>query len=464
MTIILRDYQDDLVDRTRAAMRQHRRVLMQCPTGGGKTAIATAISEMTSSRGRLVYFICHRAELVYQTSKTFTKFGVPHGIIAAGYPMDLRQKVQVCSVDTLKNRADKLPTPALCIWDECHHIGAAGWARLMEFYGSSYHVGLSATPVRLDGTGLHLYFDDMVLGPSVTWLMEQGHLANYRIFAPNAPDLKGVGRRAGEYIAADLEAKMDKPKLVGDIISHWQRHGHGLATIGFAPSVAFSKYMAEQFNMAGIPAAHLDGGTSKTDRAAAISRYAAGEILVLWNSKLFGEGLDMAALAGRDVTIDCGIDAGSTLSLSWYLQKIGRILRPKPGKVAVWLDHAGNSSKHGFPDDPREWSLLGKEKGNKDTDNGPPPPVTCPKCFEQIRRPVPDVHTCGHVFKTDAKPVEVAEGELRELTAEDKRAIRARLVQEQADAKTLGELVALAQKRGYKSPQNWAWNVWANRK
>jgi superfamily II DNA or RNA helicase len=224
--------------------------------------------------------------------------------------------------------------------------------------------------------------------------------------------------------------------------------------------------MVEAFNAAGIPAAHLDGGTNKGERKRIIQEFAAGRIQVLWNVSLFGEGFDLAAIAQQDVTIDCVILNRQTQSISLFLQMVGRALRPYAGKLAIILDHAGNTHKHGFPDDEREWSLDGRAKGGKAAnDNGPPPPVICEGCFNAIRRPLPpECPHCGKRMVAEVKEIEVADGELQEMTEADKRAVRQRLKQEQAEARTLDELVSLARKRGYKSPMKWAQHVHGNRR
>lgn len=467
MTVQLREYQAQVIDDARAAMRRSRRVLLQLPTGGGKTALASFMAGESAAKGRPVWFICHRAELVAQTSFTFRKFGIGHGIIAAGAPMDLRQMVQVCSIDTLKNRVHQLPDPALIIWDECHHLGAAGWQRVQEHYSAAYHIGLSATPCRLDGKGLDLHFDELVQGPNVAWLIEQGFLSRYRAFAPSAPDMTGIRKQHGDFVRGDTEKAMDRPKLTGDAIAHWQRHARGMRSVGFAVTVAHSHHLADQFNQAGIPAAHLDGTTPKADRARIIRDYADGRILVLFNVDLFGEGFDLSAIAQRDVTIDCVLQLRPTQSLGLHLQQVGRALRPAPGKTAIILDHAGNIMRHGLPDDEREWSLEGMQKkaGKAANDNSPPPPVTCCGCFAQIRRPAPPACPyCGHQLQAEAKEITVGEGELVELDEAAKRELRANLKREQAEAKSLQELVALGARRGYKSPQQWAFKVWSSRK
>lgn len=467
--ITLRDYQDELISDLRAALRRSKRVLVQAPTGAGKTVLASYMIEGTRGRSQAAWFICHRAELVEGTSKTFSKFGIHHGIIAGGFPMVLNQLVQVCSIDTLKNRLATLQAPRLAIIDEAHHSSAAGWALVVEWLRShgTIVIGLSATPQRLDGLGLDAHFDEMVPGPAVAWLIENGHLAQYKIFAPSTPDMKGVRKQLGDFARGETAERMDKPKLIGDTIGHWRRLANGLRTVAFAVNRAHSLHIVEQFNAAGIPFAHLDGDTPKGERRDTIQAYAGGEIIGLSNVGLFGEGFDLSAIAQRDVTIDAVLDCAPTMSLAAYMQRGGRMLRPSPGKVGIYLDHAGNSARHGFFDDEREWSLEGKGKGGKAAnDNAPPPPVTCDGCFQQIKRPLPPkCPHCKKLLQAEAKPIAVDENEeLHEVSEAEKKATRQRLKQEQAEAKTLDELVNLARQRGYKSPMKWAQHVHGNRR
>lgn len=465
MAIRLRDYQQDVVTRTGKALRRVRRVLIVLPPGGGKTVIAAFIAQAFAGRGQQTFFNCHRSELLKQTSGTFNDCGLPHSFIAAGRPMYINAKVQICSVDTLKNRLLKLPEPRVVIWDECHHIGAAGWAAIMEAWPNALHIGLTGTPCRGDGVGLGEFFDEMVLGPTAAELIAMGNLAPYEIFAPSAPSMKGVRKQMGDYAKKDTEQRMREPKLTGDIISHWFQHAENLLTVGYAVNVAHSRFMAEQFNMAGIPSAHLDGGTDDGERQRTIMGYADGKVKVLWNVGLFGEGFDLSAWAGRPVTIDAVILANPTQSLHKYLQESMRCMRPKDGRPGIILDHAGNSNRHGFPDDERPWSLEGKIGGKAANDNGPPPPVTCEGCFRQIKRPLPECCPhCNKRLQAEAKPIEVAEGELKKQTEADKKATRARLLAEQAMAKTVDELVALGHRRGYASPTAWARKVHAGRR
>ena len=435
----LRDYQEALISKTRDALRRTKKALLQAPTGAGKTALGTHMTGTSAKRGRRVWFVVHRKELVEQTSRTFTKFDVPHSFIASGRPHDPNALVHICSIDTLKSRLAKglELRPDLVLWDECHHIAAAGWTRVFEALADAYHVGLSATPVRTDGSGLDSHFDEMVLGPSVEWLIEHGHLSQYRLFAPPGPSMKGVKKAMGDYAVTDLSDLMDKPRLTGDIVNHWLKHcgEAGTRTCCFAVNVKHSQHIAKAFNDAGIPAAHIDGETPDEERAEIVQKFARGEIRLLTNVALLGEGFDLSAIAGTDVTIDAVILARPTQSLGLFLQQIGRALRPASGKIAIILDHAGNTLRHGLPCETRAWSLQGTKQTLRDLEeNGPPPPINCENCFGQIRRPAPPCcPICGEAIVPKAVPLPTpSKQELAEITKAEREA--AKLAKDQAKA------------------------------
>lgn len=464
MDVILRPYQVDLVDRTREALRRTRRVLAQLPTGGGKTACASFMAGQAAARDFRTWFICHRDELLTQTHLTFKKYHIPHAIVGGGYKMDVSAPVQICSIDTLKNRLHLLPPPRQRLWDECHHLGAAGWRAVQEAQPDCYDIGFSATPLRLDGNGLDDAFGEMVCGPQTSWLIEQGYLSDYRYFAP-PPPANLVARGKGDGVGGQ-ERILSQPKLMGDVVAHWRKHANGLRTVGFACNVKHSMAMVAAFNAAGIPSAHIDGTTDRDERKRIIRDFALGRIVVLWNVALIGEGFDLSAIAQMDVTIDCVILNRKTQSLSLFLQWVGRCLRPAPGKVAVILDHGGNRMLHNMPDDDRDWTLQGCERRGSggDNDNVPPPPVTCSGCYQQIKRPIPEAcPTCGTALVAPGKEIKVAEGDLEEVSSEQRKARRVDQMREQNECTTLGQLVQLGQRRGYKSPQQWAFKVWSSR-
>lgn len=455
MTVELRDYQQNIISDAREALKTHRRVLIQAPTGAGKTVLASFMAQNASKRGRRVFFVCHRRELIDQTSRTFNACDIEHGYIAAGYPRSNLMHVQIASVDTLKNRLESVLPPDIVIWDEAHHLAAGGWTRVYQHYNRAFHVGLSATPERLDGRGLDDKFDALIPGPSVSWLMENGFLANYRLFSIPGVDMTGARTVAGDFSARDSERAMDKAKIVGDIVRHWRKYGSDKITIGFAVSIRHSQAIVERFKAAGIPAAHLDGNTKKEERRRTLQALARGELQVVWNVGLFGEGYDLASNAGIDVSIGCVIDAAPTQSLSRYLQRCGRALRPQESK-AVILDHAGNALRHGLPCEERTWTLEGRDVQDKNSEDSEPV-RQCPECFA-VHKPFPQCPECGYQYVIEVRedPNEV-DAELEEL---DPVAMRRAAKKEQGRASTLRQLISLGQSRGYRNPVAWARHVY----
>jgi len=450
MTFALRPYQTKIIDTARGYLREVSSVLIQAPTGAGKTALTASMLGTAASRGHRSFFICHRAELVEQAAATFTDVGISYGIIAAGYRGNPFAPVQIASIDTLKNRLDKVDAPALVVWDECHHVAAAGWTRVMHAYPQAKHIGLTATPWRLDGTGLGRHFARMVRGPSVRWLIENGYLSPYRAFAPSHPDLGNVHTRAGDYVQTELAAVMGKSAIVGDAIGHYRRLAAGKRAVAFCVSVKHSEHVAAEFRAAGFVAHHLDGTTPRDERRAAIKAFREGHIQVLTNVDLFGEGFDLPA-------IEAAILLRPTKSLSLYLQQVGRALRPFPGKQhALILDHANNIATHGLPDEDRDWSLADREKKRAGASDEPNFAVRqCPTCY-LTHRPAPVCPHCGHVYERAGREIEQVDGELHEVDPSLVRDMRRR---EQASASTLDDLIRLAQSRGYKNPEKWAAHV-----
>lgn len=444
MAVRLRDYQDEMITKTRMALRTHRNVLLQAPTGAGKTVIASSMMERVAEKGNRGYFICHRKELVEQTSLTFEKFGIPHGFIAAGFPVNYYQPIQICSIDTLKNRTDKVPVPQFCIWDECHHLGAAGWLKVHKFYNQSYHVGLSATPRRLDGKGLDMAFDHLVPGPSVSWLIANGYLADYDLYSIPGVNRDAIKTVMGDFNKGEAAAAMEKPTIMGDIVSHWIKLAGGRKTIGFAPSIAFSERIVAMFNAAGIPAAHLDGKTDRSIRRSILRKLATGELKIVFNVGLFAEGFDIAANSGMDVTIGCVIDAAPTQALGSWLQRCGRALRPQD-LPAVIIDHAGNAT-HGLPDEERIWTLEGGGGGNGGGGSANSN-KQCKECYH-VHKPAPECPKCGYVYEVKERYIEEVEGNLVKV---DRAAIRQQMMAEQQSARTDDELRQLEAARGHKA-------------
>ena len=448
----LRGYQQQAISDLRNAYRAGSRAPLLClPTGGGKTVILATIAAQAAAKGRQVLILVHRRELIHQTASKLQWAGLDHGIIAAGHPAS-NHPVQVASVQTLVRRLSRMAwQPSLVIIDEAHHAAAGSWRQILEHWPDAYRLGVTATPCRLDGRGLSEAFDRLVMGPSVADLIAAGFLSAARIYAPPViADLSGIRRRAGDYANDQAAAAMDRPPVTGDAIAHYQRLAAGQQAIAFCCNVAHAVSVCDAFKTAGINAALLLGDTQ--DRDAVVAQYAAGVIRVLVTVDVVSEGFDVPAAS-------CAILLRPTQSLSLYLQQVGRVLRPAPGKdAALILDHVGNVPRHGFPDDPREWSLA--EGVVKRAGTAAPSVRTCPECYAAFK-PAPICPLCGaQCAPIRSTKIRQIMGELKELKRESVQqriAQRERAKRERQAARTLPQLLALAKERGY-SP-GWAYRI-----
>ena len=404
--IELRDYQLEVKDAIRDSYRSgHRAPIVVLPCRSGKTILFSSITQAYASQGQTCMLLAHRRELISQIAQSLAMFGVPHRVIA---PPDVIRQIRIAefrrfgqsfvdqsahvivgSVQTLSARIDVIKDldVRLLVIDECHHVVQRSlYSRIIELYPRARLLMVTATPQRLDGKGLGNdsggFADDMIIGPSAHWMIERGNISPYRMYGTaTPPDVSGIKRVMGDLKKDDLSTLMSKPTIIKGCVEKYKEHAPGMRAVAYAVDIKRSKEIADEFNSAGIPALHFDGDTPADQRKAAVDAFADGKVLVLCNCGLLGEGIDLAALAGKPVTIDCVIDCAPTMSLTNYIQKNMRCMAPAPGKVAVILDMAGNFHRHGFPDDDHDWLLEGTGCRTPGDDEVKPPAVyECEKC------------------------------------------------------------------------------------
>ena len=369
--IQLRPYQQQFIDDVRKQFKTSKRVVGVAPCGAGKTIMTGWMIKTALDKGKRSIFFVHRQELIKQTSETFTKLDIPHGIICSGVPMQLDLPVQIASVQTLALRLDKIPAPDFLICDECHHILAATYKKIIDKWNNAFLLGVTATPQRMGGKTLNDVFQRMVLAPSVNQLIKLGNLTKFDYFAaPLNINLDNVRISNGDYNSSDLNKIMVSKKITGDIIKHYHQFADGKSAICYCVNVNHSKSVANSFIEAGISAAHVDGETPDTIRTRLVEDFRLGKIKILCNAELFGEGFDVPACQAV-------ILARPTKSLTLYIQQAMRAMRPDPNapnKRAVIIDCVQNRERHGLPNTFHEWSL----------DPNIATPLTCPDCGEKI--------------------------------------------------------------------------------
>jgi superfamily II DNA or RNA helicase len=400
--------------------------------------------------------LAHTREIIRQTSDKLKAAEIPHGIIMSTDTVRSYEPVQVASVQTYWARVMRTkrmdPPPAdLIIVDECHHIRANTWRKIIESYPGAPLIGLTATPCRSDGRGLGSSFDVLVECPQVAELIKQKYLVGTRTYAPPALDLRGVRTQTGDYVVSDLAARVDTDPLVGDIVSHWLKHANGLKTIVFAVNVAHSRHIAGEFEKAGVKAEHVDGSTPKAERDAIPNRLATGETTVVVNCQVLTEGYDLPA-------IGCLVLARPTKQQGLYRQMVGRGLRPAAGKTSlVVLDHAGAIYRHGCVEDPIQWTLEPDKCGAnpvhtgrrvRDTDGSYRSRfVDCSGCGTKRMSGEACVH-CGYYPKRAAEAIAFQDGNLALYDRRTGTALQTSDPEEQR--RWHAELASIAFQRGYK--------------
>lgn len=453
MSIILRPYQDEIISKARELMSKgRRRILIQAPTGSGKTALTAHMMKTAASKGMTSWFMVHRRELIKQSAATFSNVGIDFGVAANGFHFDTKPMTHICSVQSMKSRAPHLKRPSLIIWDETHHIGAATWERIFLENPQAFHIGLTATPCRLDGKGLSEFYDEMILGPSTSWLIENKFLAPFKYFAPKNIDTTKLHTSMGDYVKSEVNELVTDKKIIGDAVSEYNKYCKDKRAVVFCASVNHSLYIRDEFLKHGIQCAHLDGEHDHSYRDQVLNKFTSGEIKVLCNVDLFGEGFDLPA-------IDAVIMLRPTQSLGLFLQQVGRGLRTFPGKDhAIILDHVGNWQRHGLPDDEREWSLAGVNRKKKDESEKKI--KICAGCFAAVE--YFPCSNCGQSPEPKKRgEIEQEDGELQEVSRDQ---ARKDFRKQQGRAQTLQDLIELGRSRGYKRPEFWAKAVFNGRR
>jgi superfamily II DNA or RNA helicase len=374
----------------------------------------------------------HRRELIKQTLDTFDTFNIP------------RDNIFVGMVQTVTRNLGKYQQPTLIIFDEAHHAKAKTWYNIIEHYKDVPIVGLTATPIRRDGKALGDIFDKLVVGAESEWLIDKGYLAQYDYYAPNVERME-FAMKGVDYDLDNVTAQLLKSKIYGDI-KKYIRNGH--KTIIYSPSIKFSKSLET------LGVTHFDGNTPKAKRDDIIDRFRNGDIDVISNVDLVGEGFDVP-------DCDTVILLRPTQSLSLYIQQSMRCLRPRDGKRATIYDLVGNCYRHGLPTEKRDWSLSGKMSARNA--NGEPDILVrrCDKCQLIYSGVASECPYCGHNNGKTRKQIEEdKKAELEKIEEINRKQKR----KEEGMAQTMADLIALGKARNYKNPTYWAKMKLASRK
>lgn len=387
-------YQQDLVNRARTELAKgHKGVMIVSPPGSGKSIVIAEIARLATKNGKQILFTVNRKELVNQITNSFVKQDVDLSLCT------------IMTVGKVANRLEKIPKPDLIIIDEAHHSLAKTYKKIFNHFKNAHILGFTATPVRLSGKGFKDIYDDLVLGPKISWLIENHYLAPYTYYSVNLIDQTKLKKSStGDYTHKSIE-NAGKNIVYGDVIQSYHKFANNTKAIIYSYSVHSCQQIAKEFNKNNIPAKEVDGKTKKEDRDKAMQDFRDGKIKILVNAELYGEGVDVP---------DCEtvIMLRPTQSLSLFIQQSMRCMRYQPDKQAIIIDQVANYTRFGLPDMDRVWTLEDRAKHPQREGGSDGITIkTCPNCFGVIMASYHKCPLCGYRF----------EAEFRKL-AEDKRA------------------------------------------
>lgn len=360
MITLFADQQRVVRETAKTFAQGHRVVVLQCPTGFGKTTVASWMIQRRLQQGDRVLFLAHLDTLIEDTAARLRASGLRVGVIQANKTADDDAPVQVATTQTLAAR-NRRPPADFVILDEAHRVMGATVRQILADYPSTPRVLLlTATPQRGDGQPLGDIATAMVAGPSVRSLINSQRLVQPVVIAPDVPR-KGLA-------CSPLDA-----------YRRWSPRG---TAIVFCSTVAHANQTAAEFESAGISSVVIVGDTKRAVRDSIRQRVTAGEVRVLVGVAVFLEGFDLPA-------VDTVILARPFSVVGAFLQAIGRGLRVAPNKrTCTVIDLAGSALVHGLPDEERQWSLTGEAVLRADAS------VPLRRCREI---------TCGAVFAPAAR-------------------------------------------------------------
>jgi superfamily II DNA or RNA helicase len=439
----LRPDQSDAMQMLRQAMMGGlRHVVMQAPTGFGKTVLSAEVVNSARRKNKKVLFTVPAISLVDQTVEMFYQQGISDvGVIQANHRQtDGCQPVQVASVQTLQKR--EMPEADVVLIDEVH--------KWFDFYGKTMReawldkpvIGLSATPWR---KGLGNFFGRLLIASTTSELIDKGLLSDFKVFSPTHPDLEGIRTVAGDYHEGELAERMSNVRLIADIIATWMENGRGRPTLCFAVDCAHGKHLKDQFEAAGVRVAYQDAHTKDQDRAAIKKGFHDGSIEVVVNIGTLTTGIDW--------DVRCIILARPTKSEMLFVQIMGRGLRTANGKDhLLCLDHSDNHLRLGFVTDidANHGELLNGSDATDTVTDRIRLPKECPSCSFLKPPGTARCPVCQFVAVKHNK-IEPTAGELKELARQQKAE------KENIDRGAfLAELKAYCERKGFKP--GWASN------
>lgn len=377
----LRQYQKDNKEKIYEVWETKRSVMLQMPTGTGKTRLfSSIIKDIESYSGSnnvdiSILVMVHRMELIDQIVKTLlTNYNLKSGVIQSGYRQSPEQCLQVASVQTLSRRLEKWAEKRFdfIIVDEAHHVPAESYIKIINAFPNAKILGVTATPYRLSGEGFTDIFDELIVSPSVKEFIDMGVLSKYDYYSvrPNSEIQRELDKiksyQGGDYTDAEMTRVCDNDHIRAQVVETYLKYAKGKKGIIYTINKEHNYNLCSDFRKNGIRTVAIDSNTPTDIRLKYIDDFKNGQIDIICNVNIFSEGFDCPDIEFIQL-------ARPTQSLSMYLQQVGRGLRIAQGKEkCIFLDNVGLYNRFGFPSARRKWRyyFIGHEEGESNKKNG----------------------------------------------------------------------------------------------
>ena len=342
----LRDYQIDICTRVREAFGHHRSVMVQMPTGTGKTVVlASLVSQLKNEN---VLIVAHRRELIEQIKATIKRLNMEDRNITV-------ESIQTISRHLTSNGVATPPAGgqggfSLVVIDEAHHALAKTYKMMWETWPDAKFLGLTATPCRLNGKGFTDLFEVLLSSLTVPEFIKKGVLASFDYVTINEGSsqqqlIDSLTKRGadGDYQVKEMNEVLNKRPSIEQLYNCYTQFAKKKKGIIYAVSIEHARSIAEYYESKGIKAVAISAKTPAKERAGFLDDFRKGKIQTLVNVDIFSEGFDCPDVEFIQL-------ARPTLSLAKYLQMVGRGLRPhKKKECCVILDNVGLVRLFGLP-------------------------------------------------------------------------------------------------------------------
>lgn len=420
---MLRDYQQDIYDRTKQELKNYKRVICQMPCRSGKSYLMYEVCKSAKEKHSNVLILAHR-NLLLDQHRSLINF----------------DNVRITSRQTEVKHLGEHGKVDIILCDECHLSAADTYKKIFDYYSNAVIIGYTATPCRLDGRPLGEIYQKIIKGPTVKYLIEYGAISSFDYYAPKVNiNMENVKIGDGDYNQKDLEDIMLNSKIYGDIIENYEKLAKDKQAIAYCVSIKHAQKVCDLFNENGYEAKCIHSKISKKEREQILEDFKNKKFKIIVSVDCISEGISLPSC-------EVCLMLRPTQSYALYIQQGMRALTPSPEKRAIIIDYVGNVYRHGMLDDDEEFSLSERKKCKNSSGEPEVLVRVCQKCLRTYAGTSPICPYCGADNGKTKKEIENEKKvELERIEKIEKKKRRMEVGMQD----TFGGLVEIAKERGY---------------